>query len=121
MIPTAFSPLATHQGTNPHAAQRMSLVALGESLWRNRQLITQMTRREVMGRYKGSALGLAWSFFNPVFMLVVYTFVFSVIFKSRWGVGGEEQNPVRRSAVCRHDCARPVCRSAEPCAVAHPF
>ena len=35
-------------------------------------------------------MGLAWSFFNPVFMLAVYTFVFSVIFKSRWGVGGEE-------------------------------
>jgi lipopolysaccharide transport system permease protein len=77
-------------GINPHAAQPTSLVALGKSLWRNRQLIAQMTRREVMGRYKGSALGLAWSFFNPVFMLVVYTFVFSVIFKSRWGVGGEE-------------------------------
>jgi len=49
-----------------------------------------MTKREVVGRYKGSAMGLAWSFFNPVFMLTVYTFVFSVIFKSRWGVGGEE-------------------------------
>ena len=50
-----------------------------------------MTRREVAGRYKGSVLGLAWSFFNPVFMLVVYTFVFSEIFKSRWGgVGGDE-------------------------------
>jgi lipopolysaccharide transport system permease protein len=47
-----------------------------------------MTKREVVGRYKGSAMGLAWSFFNPVFMLVVYTFVFSEIFKSRWsGVG----------------------------------
>jgi len=44
-----------------------------------------MTKREVVGRYKGSVMGLAWSFFNPVFMLVVYTFVFSVIFKSRWG------------------------------------
>jgi lipopolysaccharide transport system permease protein len=65
-------------------------VALGKSLWRNRQLIVQMTKREVVGRYKGSALGLAWSFFNPVFMLTVYTFVFSVIFKSRWDVGGEE-------------------------------
>ncbi len=75
---------------NPHAAQPTSLVALTKSLWCNRQLIVQMTRREVVGRYKGSALGLAWSFFNPVFMLTVYTFVFSVIFKSRWGVGGEE-------------------------------
>jgi lipopolysaccharide transport system permease protein len=42
-----------------------------------------MTKREVMGRYKGSVMGLAWLFFNPVFILVVYTFVFSVIFKSR--------------------------------------
>jgi lipopolysaccharide transport system permease protein len=90
MTPTNYSPLTTYQRTNPHAAQRTSLVALAKSLWRNRQLITQMTRREVMGRYKGSIMGLAWSLFNPVFMLVVYTFVFSVIFKSRWGVGGEE-------------------------------
>ena len=81
---------STTTSINPHAAQPTSLTALGKSLWRNRQLIVQMTKREVVGRYKGSAMGLAWSFFNPVFMLTVYTFVFSVIFKSRWGVGGEE-------------------------------
>ena len=69
---------------NPHAAQPTSLRALGDSLWRNRQLIAQMTRREVVGRYKGSVMGLAWSFFNPVLMLAVYTFVFSVIFNARW-------------------------------------
>ncbi|MFC3110968.1 ABC transporter permease [Undibacterium arcticum] len=70
---------------NPHAAQPTSLPALVTSLWRNRELIGQMTKRDVVGRYQGSAMGLAWSFFNPVFMLVVYTFVFSEIFKSRWG------------------------------------
>ena len=76
---------------NPHAKQPSSPLALCKSLWCNRQLIVQMTRREVVGRYKGSAMGLAWSFFNPVFMLVVYTFVFSEIFKSRWGgVGGDD-------------------------------
>ena len=75
---------------NPHAAQPASLTALARSLWRNRQLIAQMTKREVVGRYKGSAMGLLWSFLNPVFMLVVYTFVFSVVFKARWGVGGDE-------------------------------
>ena len=84
------SPLATTQGMNPHARQPISLLALAHSLWRNRQLIVQMTRREVAGRYKGSVLGLAWSFFNPVFMLTVYTFVFSVVFKARWGLGGDE-------------------------------
>ena len=83
----------THSLTtiNPHATQPTSLTSLAKSFWRNRQLIAQMTKREVVGRYKGSAMGLAWSFFNPVFMLVVYTFVFSEIFKSRWGgVGGDD-------------------------------
>jgi len=82
----------THSLTeiNPHAAQPTSLVSLGKSLWRNRQLIVQMTKREVVGRYQGSALGLGWSFLTPVFMLAVYTFVFSVVFKARWGVGAEE-------------------------------
>lgn len=84
-----MTPIAT-LSVNPHAAHPTSLVALGKSLRHHRQLIVQMTTREVVGRYKGSVMGLAWSFFNPVFMLAVYTFVFSVIFKSRWGVGGEE-------------------------------
>ena len=75
---------------NPHAAAPVSLISLISSLWRNRQLIVQMTKREVVGRYKGSAIGLLWSFFNPIFMLVMYTFVFSVVFKARWGIGGGE-------------------------------
>jgi lipopolysaccharide transport system permease protein len=76
---------------NPHAIQPVSLPALAKSLWHNRQLIVQMGRREVVGRYKGSVLGLAWSFFNPVFMLTVYTFVFSEIFKSRWAGASESK------------------------------
>lgn len=35
-------------------------------------------------------MGLAWSFFNPILMLSVYTFVFSVVFKARWGGGVDE-------------------------------
>jgi lipopolysaccharide transport system permease protein len=49
-----------------------------------------MARREVIGRYRGSVMGIAWSFFHPVLMLLIYTFVFSVVFKARWGLGGEE-------------------------------
>lgn len=67
-----------------------SLSAIAESFWNNRQLIRQMTQREVVGRYRGSFMGLAWSFFHPVLMLSVYTFVFSVVFKVRWGIDGEE-------------------------------
>lgn len=56
-----------------------------ESLWRNRGLIKASVKREVLGRYRGSIFGLFWSLFNPLLMLTVYTFVFSVIFPSRWG------------------------------------
>lgn len=72
---------------NPHASQSLSLASLLRSLWQYRPLILQLAHREVVGRYKGSILGLAWSFFNPVLMLSVYTFVYSVVFKARWSVG----------------------------------
>lgn len=75
---------------NPHARHSISPFALIRNLWRYWPLITQLTRREVIGRYRGSVLGLAWSFFNPVLMLGVYTFVFSVVFKARWDSGGGE-------------------------------
>jgi lipopolysaccharide transport system permease protein len=54
------------------------------SLWRSRSLVKALVKREVVGRYRGSFMGILWSFFNPVFMLAVYTFVFSVVFKARW-------------------------------------
>lgn len=54
------------------------------SLWRHRALASALVRREVVGRYRGSVMGLAWSFFNPLFMLAIYTFVFSTIFNARW-------------------------------------
>jgi len=75
---------------NPHAVQPTSPLSLLRSLWRNRQLIVQMTKREVVGRYKGSVLGILWSFLNPLIMLTIYTFVFSVVFKSRWGGNTDE-------------------------------
>ncbi len=75
---------------NPHAEQPTSIWSLLRSLWRNRQLIAEMTKREVVGRYRGSVLGIAWSFFNPLLMLALYTFVFSVVFKARWGVNADE-------------------------------
>lgn len=61
------------------------------SVWRNHNLIRVLIKREVLGRYRGSALGILWSFFNPVFMLAVYTFVFSVVFKARWSTGSDSK------------------------------
>jgi len=59
----------------------------------HRSLIGQMVRREVVGQYRGSILGLLWSFLNPLFMLAIYTFVFSVVFKARWNVEGSVNAP----------------------------
>ena len=53
-------------------------------LWTHRELIRQFTKREVLQQYKGSYLGLVWSFGTPLAMLTVYTFVFSVVFKARF-------------------------------------
>jgi len=61
------------------------------SIWRNQELIETLVRREVLGRYRGSVMGILWSFFNPVFMLTIYTFVFSVIFKARWNEGSDSK------------------------------
>lgn len=61
------------------------------SFWRNRGLIVAMTKREVIGRYRGSFMGILWSFFNPLLMLAVYTFVFSYVFKARWNTGSDSK------------------------------
>src|SRR6201998_1320657 len=53
-------------------------------------LIQQYLRRQISLRYKSTALGVAWSLVNPLFMLVIYTFVFGVIMQARFGLGKEE-------------------------------
>ncbi|WP_374600975.1 ABC transporter permease [Niveibacterium sp.] len=62
------------------------------SFWKNKGLIKALAQREVVGRYRGSVMGILWSFVNPVFMLLVYTFVFSVVFKARWNTGSESRS-----------------------------
>jgi lipopolysaccharide transport system permease protein len=47
-------------------------------------LLWQFARREVSGRYRGSLIGFGWAVLNPLLLLAVYTFVFSVVFEMRW-------------------------------------
>ena len=59
---------------------------------RHRHLIAQLTRRDVLGRYRASYLGLLWPFLNPIFLLIVYTIVFRFIFRARFnGRFGESE------------------------------
>jgi len=72
---------------NPFVTSPTSPLRAAQSIWMHRGLIFEMTKRDVIGRYRGSMMGLAWSFFNPLLMLLAYTFVFGIIFKTRWPVG----------------------------------
>jgi lipopolysaccharide transport system permease protein len=65
--------------------------SLFNSLFRNRELIWDLVKRDFIGRYKGSILGVLWSLFNPLLMLAIYTIVFSVAFKAKWGTGEESK------------------------------
>lgn len=51
---------------------------------RNHSLLWQFARRDVLGRYRGSLLGLTWSFLTPLLMLGVYSFVFVGVFRQSW-------------------------------------
>lgn len=57
-------------------------------LVRHRELIASWTRRDLESRYRGSYLGALWSFVQPLFTLVLYTFVFSVVMKVRFNAAG---------------------------------
>lgn len=53
-----------------------------KELYAYREMIISLVRRDLNGRYKGSALGFLWTFINPLLQLGVYTMVFSVIMRS---------------------------------------
>ena len=48
-------------------------------------LILSFARRDLVGRYKGSALGIAWAVLTPVVMIAIFTFIFAGIFGARFG------------------------------------
>jgi len=53
---------------------------------RHRTLTLELSRREVLGRYRGSTLGAVWMFLMPLLMLSVYMLAFGTIMKSRWPI-----------------------------------
>ncbi len=53
-------------------------------------LIREMVRREIRGRYVGSAIGFFWSIIHPLLQLVIYTLTFGVLLGIR--LGGSDQS-----------------------------
>lgn len=58
-----------------------------EAFNRYRFALAAFVRRDLKGRYSGTALGLGWTALQPLLLLALYTFVFSVIIKVRFREG----------------------------------
>lgn len=56
------------------------------SLMTHLHLVASMAQRDVLGRYRGSTLGVIWSLMNPLILLMVYAFIFGTVFQNKWGV-----------------------------------
>lgn len=64
-----------------------ALRELFESMWRYRELVWEMTKRDLFERHSGSVLGGMWVIGQPLLVMLVQTVVFSTIFNVR--LGGE--------------------------------
>jgi lipopolysaccharide transport system permease protein len=51
---------------------------------RHASLTVELTRRDILGRYRGASFGLLWAILSPFLMLLIYAVAFGSIFKSRW-------------------------------------
>jgi len=60
----------------PNPFQRLA------NVWRYRELLLNLTRKELKVKYKSSVLGFVWSMLNPALYIVVFSFVFGVVLKS---------------------------------------
>ncbi|MGH2691179.1 MAG: ABC transporter permease [Actinomycetota bacterium] len=51
-------------------------------LWRNREILANLARKELRVKYKSTVLGVAWSMLNPLLYLVVFYVVFTYFLRS---------------------------------------
>lgn len=66
------------------------------ALTTRRTLTFELTKRDILGRYRGASFGLLWSLLSPFLLLLIYSFAFGFVFKSKWPlvVGGDHSYTV---------------------------
>jgi lipopolysaccharide transport system permease protein len=62
-----------------------SFSRLTGGLFRHHYLISQFVRRDVLLKYRGSYLGIGWSFLYPLLLLAAFTLIFGGVLGARWG------------------------------------
>lgn len=69
-------------------------LAIGAGLLRHRAIIAQLTKRDLLLKYRGAYLGIAWAFLYPLLLLAVFSLVFGSIVPARWGDAGAGHSTV---------------------------
>ncbi|MEZ5204300.1 MAG: ABC transporter permease [Acidimicrobiales bacterium] len=88
VAPTLQPPASSHDAMVPDRAQLSPALEVSKRptpferirhLWQYRELIGNLTRKELKVKYKNSILGFLWSLLNPLMYLVVFSIVFNII------------------------------------------
>jgi len=65
------------------------------TIWRHHELLRQLARREIVGRYRGSYLGILWALLTPLMTLAVFTLVFGAMGRHAWAGSSLEGKLIR--------------------------
>ena len=66
------------------SAITLNPLRISADIWRNRYLLGQLIKRDVLLRYRGAMFGVLWIFLSPLLMLGIFAFVFGHVFQARW-------------------------------------
>ncbi len=66
------------------------------TIYKNRELIWEMSKKDIVDKYKGQPLGVIWAIVHPLVMILIYIFLFSIVFQVR--IGGEAQRSLSYAA-----------------------
>lgn len=75
-------------------------VSILSDIWLHRHLLGMLVRRDVLLKYRGSVLGIGWSFLHPLFLLLIFSLVTSSILGGRWPGGIQSSQTIPLAIYC---------------------
>lgn len=66
------------------STKTLNPLRISADIWRNRYLLGQLIKRDVLLRYRGAMFGVLWIFLSPLMMLTIFAFIFGQVFQTRW-------------------------------------
>jgi len=83
-MPDQTAVVTVHADRGDPIAPLLNPLRPARTMWRERDLLRQLARREIVGRYRGSQLGFLWALLTPLLTLGVFTLVFGTMLGHRW-------------------------------------